>query len=411
VDDEQGPWWTRPPEPGPQAPPVQRRRISGQGDVEVDTEEPTAEPATIAYPPTEYTRPRLVQPPPVEDEPQPPPPPKLAKPVVRRVAVVQPAPPPVRPTQRDPGEDRTESLPPVGDDIFATFSGPLPVDAAGPTAGGSDPGQSPASGRRWGNGRRWPGNRLDGAADDDGAPGLLPPVRLPEPRVLLLAAAAALVGVLIVVVALVTGRGTKADSDAGAPAVLPSPVAGASALTGRTPDGLKQVSALDAAALLRKAGRGPGGSIVEAWGWNDRNGQNLVVTSVASAGSNKRTLRVTHVAGLDGDARTLRVMKDPNLPTNCRGTGTAAFTPKALVVRDLDSNNVAEVITGWTSRCGGPENRSQIKLALITNGDKYILRGQGVIGQPGTLVPAPRPARWPDGFLKMLSTQYRTLYG
>ena len=36
VDDEQGPWWTRPPEPGPQAPPVRRQRITPERDVDVD---------------------------------------------------------------------------------------------------------------------------------------------------------------------------------------------------------------------------------------------------------------------------------------------------------------------------------------------------------------------------------------
>jgi hypothetical protein len=427
VDDEQGPWWTRPPEPGPQAPPVRRQRITPEHDVDVD--ESATEQATIAFPPTAYRppelqqpteyqqptqyqqptaypRPRLVQP--VQSEPEiepeveaePPPIPKPAKPVVRRVAVVPPT-PPVRPAGRDTGEEETVSLPPVRGDIFATFSGPMPVGTPGATDGREELDPAPA-------GRRWARGRLDVPAER--LPALLREVSLPEPRVLVLGAAAALVGVLIVVVALVSGNGTKAEPEPGASA-QPSPVAAASKLTGRTPDGLRQVSALDAAAQLRKAGKGPGGSIVEAWGWDDRNGRNLVVTSVASARGNKQTLRVIHIAGLDAEARTLRVMTDPNLPANCRGAGTAGFTPKALIVRDLDSNNVAEVITGWTSRCGGRANESQIRLALITDGDKYILRGEGVVGRAGIFVPAPGDSRWPKGFLEMLGTQYRTLYG
>jgi hypothetical protein len=411
VDDEQGPWWTRPPEPGPQAPPVQRRRNPDPGDLDLDepdagsTTGPPPEPPTIVRPQSEYPRPRLIQPPAEpEPDPTPQPPPPPARPVVRRVAVVPPTPPPpVRPAGRDALDDRTETLPPVSDDIFATFSGPLPVGSPGSATDPEDIGQHPTARRRW------TGDHLDDP-DEEGPSGL-GRLRLPEPRVLLLAAAAFLVGVLIVVVALVSGRGAKTDPTAEATAGQPSPAAGAITLTGRNPDGLKQVSAEDAAVQLRKAGAAPGGSIVEAWGWSDRNGRNLVVTSIAAAGTNRRTLRVTHVAGLDGDPRTLRVMRDPNLPTDCRGAGTAGFTPKALIVRDLDSNNVAEVIVGWSSRCGSPENKSQIRLALITDGEKYILRGRGVIGRAGTFVPAPRAARWPDGYLKTVAAQYRALYG
>ena len=414
VDDEQGPWWTRPPEPGSQAPQVQRRRSSGPHDV--DVEYPNEQ--TVAVPaPTEYFRPRLVEPP-AEPEPEPEPapepePPTPPKPVVRRVAVVPPAPPPVRTVGRDLRDDRTETLPAVGDDIFATFSGPLPTDTNGSGRVGSG---RVGSGDPQPTGRSRAGDPLDESPSGraPGLPGLLAQVKqvnLPEPRVLLLGAAAALVALLIVIVALVSGRGTKTDPPAKAPSAAPSPASAASALQGKDPAGLKQVSAVDAAAQLRRAGQGQGGSIVEAWGWTDKNGRNLVVESVAVAGANKRTLRVIHVAGLDTDPRVLRVMKDPNLPAGCRGRGVASFTTGALVVKDLDGNDVAEVISGWTSRCGSAAAESQIKLALITNGDKYILRGQGVVGQPGApFTPAPRPARWPDGYLKALTGMYRDLY-
>jgi hypothetical protein len=229
--------------------------------------------------------------------------------------------------------------------------------------------------------------------------------------VLLLAAAAALVVLLIVVVALVSGRGSTPDPVAEPSASGPAAATGANALQGRNPDGLRQISADEAAGQLREAGEGGNGTVVEAWGWNDKNGRNLVVTTVAPAGANKRSLRVTHIAGLDGEPRTLRVMKDPNLPARCKRGGTAGFTPKSLIVRDLDSNGYAEVITGWSSRCGGKDSQSVIRLALITNGDKYILRGEGVIGQTRDFTPAPAAAKWPNGFLKTVSAQYGKLYG
>ncbi|HST83302.1 MAG TPA: hypothetical protein VLL08_16315 [Kineosporiaceae bacterium] len=391
MDDEQGPWWTRPPEPEPQDP----------------TSYPPTERAAVDFIPPEYTRP-IAQPLPEEPPPEPAEPPPPPKPVIRRVAVVPPTPPPPQRTLgSDPRAARTESMPPVGDDIFATFSGPVPVGTspAPPTRASTDyqraPRKAPADA---------PAEPLDRSDLPDRLASLLPQVKLPEPRVLLLGAAAALVVLLIVVVALVSGRGTDADQTL-APTTAPTAGAAANAFTGRTPDGLKQLSPSDAAAQLRKANRGPGGSIVEAWAWNDKNGRNLVVTSIDAAGGNRRTLRVVHLADLDRDPRTLRVMTDPNLPTNCKGTGTAAFTTGALIVRDLDSNNVAEVISGWTSRCGGKENPSQVRLALITNGDKYILRGQGVLGKAGTFTPAPRASQWPANYLNLLGKQYRKLYG
>jgi hypothetical protein len=324
--------------------------------------------------------------------------------VIRRVAVVPPTPPPVRTV--GPGQEPTERLPSIRDDIFATFSAPQAPAATAP------PGQAQTE---------QPPNGPDGADGTGPAPlderppglaGLLPQIKVPEPRVLLLGAAAALVILLIVIVALVSGRGTKRDQEArDSQATTPTVAAGANAFTGKEPDGLEQLGAVEAAAQLRRAGQTAGGSIVEAWGWDDKNGRNLVVTTVTGVGVRKRTLRVIHIAGLDGEPRTLRVMRDPNLPANCRGAGSAGFTPKALIVRDLNADKIAEVISGWTSRCGNAQAESQIRLALITNGDKYILRGQGVLGSATDFTPDPRPSRWPDNYLKMLSAQYQKLYG
>jgi hypothetical protein len=423
VDDEQGPWWTRPPEPGPQAPPAQRRQPSVQRNVEVDdprTGPVSAEPSAgsaqsdrtvVNFVPPDYTRaePQTDLGPEPEFEPEPervpePEPPPAPKPTVRRVAVVPPTPPPVRTADRAPRDARTEHLPPVSDDIFATFSGPPPVGARTATraSGNTHPQQSA---------RRAPAGEQLGEPERPRPLALLSQVNLPEPRVLLLAAAGALVVLLIVVVALVSGRGREADKTARPPTAGPSAPAAANAFAGQEPDGLKQLTAAVATAELRKVDQGPGGTIVEAWSWTDKNGSNLVATSIDPAGANKRTLRVIHVAGLDDDPRTMRVMRDPNLPADCKGAGTAEFTPKSLIVRDLNSDNVAEVISGWTSRCGGKENESQIRLALITDGEKYILRGQGVLGSAREFTPAPRSARWPDNYFKLVSAQYAKLYG
>jgi hypothetical protein len=444
VDDEQVPWWTRPPEPGTQVPPVQRRRTS---EPDVEREYPSGEyrstepgaadtavyqaPADYAqtdyappeyappeYAPTEYLQPQYTAPgnapdqsvPAAPDEPtvvEPAPAPAPApKPVIRRVAVVPPAAPPAR----ESASERTETLPAVSDEIFATFG--APPKAGSPSADGSgfrtpkpDAGH-PSSGPPKGEAP----SGLSGLWQD-GPLQRLVQAKLPEPRVLLLAGAGALVVLLIVLVALISGNGKDAEPTA-RPSANPSG-AGATALKGKQPDGLTKVSNGEAATQLRAAGQSSGGSIVEAWGWNDKNGRNLVATSIASAGANKRTLRVIHIADLDNEPRRLRLMRDPNLPADCGGSGTAGFTPDSLTVVDLNGDDLAEVISGWSSRCGGKGAESQIKLALITDGDKYILRGQGVLGQAGTdsFTPAPRAKSWPNGYLKSLSAEFNRLYG
>jgi len=402
VDDQQGPWWTRPPEPGQPVPPVQRRRTSGQQDVDLEYPPNRDESETVAhdearteYLPNGYAPPAEPDPyaAPAEPETEPEPP----KPAVRRVAVVPPSRPATPAYDRGSSEDRTETLPAVPNEIFATFSGSTPGPTGGPsvtstTIGAAVPPEEPG---------RPPAER----------PNLLhlAQANLPEPRVLLLAGAGALVVLLIVVVALVTGGGPKDAPTTQPPTASAKAGATPEALKGKIPNGLKKVSSADAAAQLREVGAAAGGTIVEAWGWTDKNGQNLVATSIS--GGNRRTLKVTHLAGLDADPRRLRVMRDPNLPTGCSGGGTAGFTPKSLAVVDLDGDDVAEVVTGWSSRCGGPGTRSQIRLALITNGKKYIIRGQGVIGQSEGGVADPRASNWPTGYYKALAQHYRNLYG
>jgi hypothetical protein len=394
VDDEQGPWWTRPPEPDAQqrsdteAPPPQypahqpTAPIPGLEPAPFDPTlvvpgpmvAPEAEPDSPAPTTTSDREPGSDQP-----EPEPAPPPRPKRPVVRRVAVVPPERPerPARPVPAARPDDRTETLPAVSDDIFATFSGPASTAPYPP----ADPAPPPGPRRR-------------------------PRIDLPETRVLLLAGAAGLVAVLIVIVALLTG-GSGDDPDRPA-AREPAPTSTVGAVKG-----LKKVEPAAASELLQKAGQSSYGSVVEAWTWKDSNGENLVATTIAAAPRKHRTLRVIHVADLDHDPRTLRVMRDPGLPAGCQAAGSADFTPKSLVVRDLDDDDIAEVSAGWTSRCGGPGSPSVIKLALITNGVKYIIRGEGVV--PGAdvdaAVPAPRASKWPDGYFKALAAQYRSLYG
>jgi hypothetical protein len=235
-------------------------------------------------------------------------------------------------------------------------------------------------------------------------------VRLPEARITLIVIAAGLVGLLIVLVALISGGGggatqaqdstTKQTTKADIP------------LGGKDPKGLTNLNATDAADLLRRAGTSAGGRIVDAWKWQDRNGRNLVVTVDESESNNKHTLRVMHLAKLETtNPKTLRIMRDPGLP-RC-GQGIAEFTKNGLKVRDLNSDGVAEVMVGWSSRCGSAAQQSTVRLALLTNGKKYIIRGVGVINGSGagSKVHSPLSAsRGPSGFYNTVDALYRRHY-
>jgi hypothetical protein len=462
VDDEHRPWWTRPPEPGPQT------RKPGDDDPSADPSAttdlfapanpnarerfaPTAPPPVAPYlPPSDpyapaepYVSPVSYLPPPgalpaapapaTSDPtlpaplpviPGPPAPtPELAAPalapparVVRRVAVPQ-----------SPRSDDTETLPAVDDDIFATFTGE--IEQVGPetpksrlSRGGrsSRDARSPRDPRSSRDAQ--PGHRSDGGsdpADPSAPPGAdlgarrLPPIPKPDGRVLLLAGAGGLVVLLIVLVAMIFGQPSN-NPTASPPKSRASTVAAAVSLGGTPPSGLQQLSSDAAATELRKAGKSAGGTIVEAWSWTDNNGKNLVVSVISPAPAGKQTLRVIHLAKLDTDhVKTLRIMRDPRLP-DCGGNsgGTASFTKNSMYVRDLNSDGIAEVTVGWSSRCGGEGSKSEVKLAVISNGHKYIIRGQGVIGSSGSgsAQPDPRDSHWPKNDLDAALTLYHHLY-
>jgi hypothetical protein len=474
VDDEQVPWWTRPPEPGPgprdrpsragaetsaddryqdqysqdqygqdqyaqdqyaqgqYADPAEAATISYVPSGSRPGEDPYAPPMSPPEPAAEapvssIMSPRFfppqVTPTPYPPEPAEPVEPAPARPVIRRVAV--PA-----PNRADP----TETLPVIDESIFATFAGePEPGSGSGTGTGTADKlgarslarglsalraARSPqpgADGGRPGAPAGGPdgSNGTDGSDGTGGTPHRLP-IKLPDGRVMLLASAGGLVVLLIVLVALNFGLAPGGDPNASTSPPRTA-VATAQNLPGDSPTGLKTVDDATAAQLLSKAGAGSGGTIVEAWTWKDKNGQNLVASTISPGKNGTQTLRVTHVAKLTEDKpKILRVMTDPNLPS-CKGghsAGAAGFTKSAMIVRDLNSDGYADVTVGWYSRCGAKGTSTEAKLAVISNGDKYILRGQGVIGKSGSgsATPAPKRSSWPVSFRNTADQLYSKFY-
>jgi hypothetical protein len=338
------------------------------------------------------------------------PPPAPKPPAVRRIGIMAPVTDRQYTMAPEPGTARQArpagawSPPGSGDDIFATFSGPDPR----PVVTGPLPTQSQAT----------PPVLLDPRPghDPDGAPrtwdwgwG-----RHSPRRVLIAVAAFLAVAVVVLLAQNLTGRGRPA---AQTPAKKADPRAAAVADFGGTaPTGLTRMGSPEASDALRKAGQTGPGTIVEAWTWKDQNGTNLVVSARIVRAGQHQSLKVIHLSRLETDRpRPLRIMTDPDLP-DCAAGGTAEFTKNSLLVRDLNADGIAEIAAGWTSRCEGAK-ASQVRLALITNGDKYIVRGKGVIGGAGgtsgaggTKVPDPKASAWPPGFNSALDKLFSRLY-
>jgi hypothetical protein len=384
--------------PGPPAPPVVPPAAAPPAAAAPPVRLPSgwangtaaAEPATVADDAPTEALPADLAP----DGPPAPGPPRRARPAVRRVAVDRPVPPlAVPPPPAQPALDRTEMLPQVPDEIFATFSGP----------GGPDPVRTPED--RGGGLATRIRARQRTEADPDGR-GLLPRAL---PRVEPQTAVFGGVGLVLVVVliALITLVGLPGgDEDPEPTPTQQAQTAAAGTFDGGRPSGLAKVPGDQATSMLAQVQEG-NGTVVEAWTWNDQNGKNLVATTREPRSGGHVTLRVIHVAQLEGEPKTLRVMEDPDLPRGC--PGTAGFTPRSLQVSDLDGNGVAEVAAGWAFRCTG-DDQTQVRLALISDGAKYIVRGQGTLQKSGSAEPEPAAKKWPDGFSGALGKLFRKLY-
>jgi hypothetical protein len=187
-----------------------------------------------------------------------------------------------------------------------------------------------------------------------------------------------------------------------------------------------EVDAAQARAQVRKAGFAVQGKGVEAWGWTDTNGRNLLLTTRSvdrSEGDVVRaaTLRVYHVAGLDGRPRQMLTPLRDSGVADCDVEFFLDFVPGSIRVTDTDGDGRGEATVGWSSLCAGDPSPQRIKLALVTEGTYYILRGIGARADdpppPGgitfpaaSFTPNLPSSRWPDGTYATTVDLFRTLF-
>lgn len=112
--------------------------------------------------------------------------------------------------------------------------------------------------------------------------------------------------------------------------------------------------------------------------WEDANGTNAAVFSYDPSGTN--ALFVDQEAHRPGAAaRRLRHVQDALGP--CEGDVVVTFVkvPDPLVLTDLDHDGRAELTFGYRLACRTDVSPSTLKVLLLEDGAKFILRGESKV--------------------------------
>jgi hypothetical protein len=152
------------------------------------------------------------------------------------------------------------------------------------------------------------------------------------------------------------------------------------------------------------------GKVVKAISFSDKNGENFVVFAKQTVKKkdqvNSAYLTVEHVAHPDGVRKSLRTVRDKD--EDCDLDQTLEFREGALSVTDLDNDGIGEVTFAYVVSCKSDVSPDTLKLLMIENGDKYILRGSSrVDGVGGEYKIDPSFNAGPPAFLEHAKKQWK----
>lgn len=124
------------------------------------------------------------------------------------------------------------------------------------------------------------------------------------------------------------------------------------------------------------------GKVQEAWKWNDKLGENILITSADAPQEEKdkdgeeaqsAKIHAYHYAKNDGDYEQVWFINDA--VTSCPVDITCEFIPGSATVTDLDKNGIAEIKLQYAMACRGDVSPATMKLIIYENGVKYALQG------------------------------------
>ncbi len=113
--------------------------------------------------------------------------------------------------------------------------------------------------------------------------------------------------------------------------------------------------------------------------WQDANGENIVLFT-----QKKEELFIYHYAINGGNVKLLRKVYD--FEKDCDYDLTLAFIENSIKVTDLDNNNFGELTFVYKKACISDVSPLGLKLAMLENGDKFMIRGTTSIDQPSIKV-------------------------
>lgn len=194
---------------------------------------------------------------------------------------------------------------------------------------------------------------------------------------------------------LVNPGATTRPSSSTSPSVVPS----ASGVAPIRPFQVQRADGTSAQDAARGVGIDPAG-VVTTLTWSDQLGANTVVFRDIGDDIKDSELRlyVDHVVQVGDRATVLRQVKDS--VADCPVDKLLEFVDEALQIQDLDRDGVGEVVFAYRLNCAGDVSPSALKVLLLEDGDKYILRGSSTnqfVEAGDAPVPEPAPVAWPAG--------------
>lgn len=133
------------------------------------------------------------------------------------------------------------------------------------------------------------------------------------------------------------------------------------------------------------------GSLKEVWSWKDRNGDNLLITTLTEPYADKEK----NEFGEEGQSAELHASlftrtegeyvlawKLDDKEKSCPFDITCDFVKDALTVTDLDANGLAEVTLLYRMACRSDVSPAEMQLVMYEGQNKYVLKGLTWYGSP-----------------------------
>jgi len=121
------------------------------------------------------------------------------------------------------------------------------------------------------------------------------------------------------------------------------------------------------------------GKIVHQRIWQDANGENIALFT-----RKKNELFAYHYAVNSNVAKELRKVYD--FEKQCEFDLFLEFIENSIQVTDLDNNNFGELTFAYKKACISDVSPKDLKLLMLENGNKFIIRGTTLIEMPGAKI-------------------------